>query len=298
MLAVPKPNGSVTALTGVKFTQFLSENMLVYAGKINIFDSLIQPLTNATALEGFMNTSQMFNPVYARTVPYSTLGAGFAYLQNFEPIATLAVLDTNDSTTTSGFDTFFNNGATLLWQINLPTQFANLPGHQGMSGTYSSGSYTAFQKSPYYDPDTRTIVIPTSRETGSWCLAYNFDQAFYVSPDNPRNKWGVFGNLGVADDNPSPIHWFTSVGLSGSSPLRNRPLDTFGMGYTYTGLSNRVKELAPNLLPLDNEQAVELFYNAGVTPWFHVTPDIQILDPFRKNTNTALLIGLRAKIDF
>ncbi len=47
MLAVPQPNGSITALTGVKFTQFLSENILVYAGKINTLDDIKQPLTGA-----------------------------------------------------------------------------------------------------------------------------------------------------------------------------------------------------------------------------------------------------------
>ena len=78
MLAVPQPNGSITALTGVKFTQFLSENILVYAGKINTLDDFKQPLTGAGALTGFQNTAFMLNPVYARTVPYSTFGAGFA----------------------------------------------------------------------------------------------------------------------------------------------------------------------------------------------------------------------------
>jgi len=33
--SLPISNGSVTALTGVKITQALSENFLVYAGKIN-----------------------------------------------------------------------------------------------------------------------------------------------------------------------------------------------------------------------------------------------------------------------
>jgi porin len=61
----------------VKFTQFLSENILVYAGKINTLDDIKQPLTGAGILTGFQNTAFVLNPVYARTVPYSTFGAGF-----------------------------------------------------------------------------------------------------------------------------------------------------------------------------------------------------------------------------
>ena len=60
------------------------------------------------------------------------------------------------------------------------------------------------------------------------------------------------------------------------------------------------------LLPIGNDQAVELFYNIAVTPWCHVTPDLQVvlparddtLPPNRESIDTALVLGLRAKIDF
>jgi porin len=43
-------------------------------------------------------------------------------------------------------------------------------------------------------------------------------------------------------------------------------------------------------------QGVELFYNAEIRPWFHVTADVQLIDPARA-VSDALLFGLRAKID-
>jgi len=297
MLMVPQPTGSISALSGVKFTQFLSESMLVYAGKINTFDDFKQPLTGAGTLNGFQNTALMFNPVYARTVPYSTFGAGFAYLRHHEPLFAAAVFDTNTTPTVSGFDTFFDNGATVFAQLNLPTNFFCLPGHQGMTGTYSSGTYTALTRSAYLDP-IEGLVIEPAAETGSWCLTYNFDQAFYVSPDDPRRRWGVFGNLGIADDNPSPIRWFASVGISGASPIRGRKADSFGVGYFYLGVSDTLKSLAPILLPLQDEQGVELYYNVAVTPWCQVTPDLQVIAPFRDGVDASLLFGLRVKIDF
>ena len=78
-LLVPGSTGTVSGLTGMKFTQVLSENTLVYAGKINLLDEILQPLTGATGLEGFQNVSLIFNPILARTLPYSTFGAGFVY---------------------------------------------------------------------------------------------------------------------------------------------------------------------------------------------------------------------------
>lgn len=284
-------------MTGVKLTQFLSENLLIYAGKINTLDDFKQPLTGAGALNGFQNTAFVFNPVTARTVPYSTFGAGLAYLKNMEPLFALAVFDTNNTPTVSGFDTFFDNGATVFAQLNQQTNFFDRPGHQGVSGTYSSGSYTNLSPTAYFDPG-QGLVVASTPKSGSWSLAYNFDQALYVSPDNPQQKWGVFGNLGIADNNPSPINWFASAGVSGTSPLAERKADTFGVGYFYLGVSDPLQNLAPLLLPLQNEHGVELYYNVQATPWCQITPDIQVVDPFRERVDSSLIFGLRAKIDF
>ena len=298
-LAQSLPNGpaSVTALTGVKFTQALSESFIVYGGKINTADSFNQPFTGgARGVDGFMNAAFLFNPIFARTVPYSTFGAGFAVLKGLDPVFSVSVFDTNNTPTTSGFNTFIDNGVTIVPQLNVPTKFFGLPGHQGVSGTYSSGRYTDLDRSSFLNPILG--LPPAPLRTGSWSLAYNFDQALYVDPDNAKRSWGTFGNLGLADTNPSPFRYFANIGLGGSSLLPGRKLDTFGVGYYYLGLNDALKQLAPRLLPLRDEHGVELFYNAAVTPWFHITPDLQVVLPAQQNASTALVLGLRAKIDF
>lgn len=295
-MVLPAPR-DVTALTGVKFTQFLSEDKLVFAGKINTFDDFKQPLTGAGLTNGFMNTALMLNPVLIRTVPYSTFGAGFVKLHNLEPVFTLAVFDTNNTPTTSGFESFFDNGATILSSLNLPTAFGGLPGHQGITGTYSSGTYTNLSPIVYLDP-TQGLVIESPPQEGSWSLGYNFDQALYASASDPRKRWGIFGNLGIADDNPSPIRWIANLGLAGTSPFGGREADTFGAGYFYTGVSGALQDFAPPPFPLGNEEGFEMYYNIAVTPWCHVTPDLQVLEPFRQRIDSSLLFALRAKIDF
>jgi porin len=296
-LALPVPNGSVTALTGVTFTQYLSEELLVYGGKLNTMDGVEQPLTGASNLTGFQNTAMLYNPVFARTIPYSTFGAGFDCLQDEETVFAACVYDTNDTPTVSGFDTFFDNGATVYAELNLPTTFFDLPGHQGISGTYSSGTYTNLTPSAYLDP-IEGLVIVSTQITGSWCLAYNFDQALYVSPEDPDRMWGVFGNFGIADNNPSPVRWFASAGVSGASQIAGRNADSFGVAYFYLGVSEPLKDFAPILLSLRDEQGVELYYNVAVTPWCQITPNLQVITPFRDRADTSLLFGLRAMIDF
>jgi porin len=67
-----------------------------------------------------------------------------------------------------------------------------------------------------------------------------------------------------------------------------------------------LKNLDPQSLPLRSDQAVELYYNVAITPWFRLTPDLQILVPGKERTpppgartiDTAVIVGLRAKLDF
>ena len=296
-LLVPDSEGVASGLTGFKFTQALSENMLLVAGKINLLDEVKQPLTGAHGLEGFLNLSLIFNPILARTLPYSAFGAGATYLQDGEPVFTLSVFDTRDASTTSVFDDLFTGGVVIFGTALLPTKFFGLPGHQGAEGVYSSGRYTNIDKSPYLDP-LGGLVFPGAPQAGSWALAYLFDQAVWVSPDDPKRMWGLFGKLGISDGDPNPVRWNAGGGVGGASPIPGRTRDTFGVGFYHVGISGVLKRIAMPLTPLRNEQGLELYYNARVTPWFQFTPDLQIIEPFQKDVDTAIVVGFRAKLDF
>lgn len=195
----------------------------------------------------------------------------------------MMVLDTNNTPMTSGFESFFNNGMTIVAKLDIPVTLADRPGHQGVWGTYSSGTYNNLQPTAYFDPNFGPVVLFGS-ETGSWSLSYAADQALFVDPANSKRAWGLFTNLGLADDGPSPIRWSANIGVGGSSPWVTRPLDTFVIGYAYTAYSGPIQTVAPVLLPIRNDQVVELFYNYALTPWCQLTPDLQILVPARERT--------------
>jgi porin len=292
----PLPNGAVTALTGVKFTQALSERFMVFGGKLNLLDGFAQPFTGGAAgVNGFWNGGMLFNAVLLRTVPYSTFGFGAAVLRNLEPIFTFMVLDANNTPTVSGFDTFFDD-VVLVPSINIPTNFFGLPGHQGIMGSWSSKRYLNTDRSAFLNVIQGGAPVSTLRRDGAWSLGYLFDQALVVSPSDPRRMWGVFGNLGIADTNPSPVRWFGNIGVGGSA-LRGRPLDTFGIGYYYMGLNSSFKNLIPGL-PLRDEHGMEAFYNFAVTPWCQITPDVQFVLPALDRAQHMWFFGLRAKLDF
>lgn len=294
----PAVNETETALTGIKYTQFLSQNFAVFGGKINTLDEFKQPYAGGRGVDAFMNISFGLPMVLARTVPYSSWGGGVAVLDNNqEALFSFMALDTNSTPTNTGFDTFFNNGVTMIAMASLPVNFNGLAGHQTIGGSFSTGSYRTLDRTAYFDPE-EGVFIPNPQVQNSWSIFYMFDQALMADSCNPKRTWGIFGTIGIADEDPSPIRWAGSIGFGGASLASSRQNDTWGVGYFYNGLTDNLKNFAPNLFPLKDEQGVEVFYNVGVTPWWHITPDFQVILPGRERIDTALLFGLRMKLDF
>ena len=74
-----------------------------------------------------------------------------------------------------------------------------------------------------------------------------------------------------------------------------------GAGYFYTGVSGDLKDFfgsVPGAPDLRDLQGVELYYNAAVTTWFHLTGDLQVVQPAVSGNDTAVVLGLRGKINF
>jgi porin len=290
-----------TALTAVKFTQALSENLVIYAGKINTIDNIQQPFMRGRGLDaGFMNAALVWNPILGRTLNYATLGAGAAILVGGQPVFTLSVYDTNNDSTTSGFDVLFDNGAVIYPTVSLPTTFFGLPGHQSLWAAYSSGRYGILspESLTIFPPPGQGLPAPTSFITGSWWATYLFDQTLWVDPADPSRSWVVFGNAGLSDGKPNPVRWSFILGIGGSSPIASRKLDSFGIGFYYLGFDERFKADVAPIVGVRDERGVELFYNVGVTPWCHITTDLQVVTPILELADTSLVLGLRAKIDF
>lgn len=124
---------------------------------------------------------------------------------------------------------------------------------------------------------------------------YRLDQVLYADADDPKRTWSLNSDVGLSDGNPNPIRWFANLSLVGTSPIRGREADTLGIGYYHLSVSNLP---ILNLHGFGAEDGVELFYNVAVTPWFHLTPDLQVLDPAQSNNATALLVGIRGRLSF
>lgn len=281
-------------LTNVLLTQALSENFAVIAGKMDTLDGDPTAYASGRGKTQFSNMAMVANLAPLLMFPYSSLGAGFVVLQERQLIAAFTVLNSTDTTRTSGFDELFNDGATLTGFVRLPTTFFGLPGHQLVGGAWSSKNFVALGQDP------RVILpdVPLEREDDSWSVFWNCDQHLVVNPSNPTQGWGYFARAGMADENTSAIEYFLSAGLGGSSPLASRPGDTWGVGWYHIGVSDEIGPIIETVFgPISDGDGVEIFYNAAVTPWCHITPDMQIIMPGRDVVDESLVVGVRANID-
>jgi porin len=294
-LEFPKPAGSASALTNVQVEQFLGPDFVVTFGKLNAADGVnIHPFLGGNGINRFVNEAFVLSPLYGRLIPYSTPGAGFSYLRDFDPVFTFLVMDTNGRPDTSGLNHMFSNGATLFTSLRAPVTPFGLPGHQSLEAGYASGRFSPFSPDDY-------IILPgiaAQRRTGSWLVTYGFDQFLSIDPDDPSKGWGIFANISLADQTTNPVHWFLNLGAAGTSPIPGRSADSWGVGYYYLATSSVLRQTLGPVAPIGNEQGVELYYNAAITSWFTLTADIQAIDPAQGDARSTFLFGLRAKIDF
>jgi porin len=104
--------------------------------------------------------------------------------------------------------------------------------------------------------------------------------------------------VGLADASNNALARFFTIGISGMSPFKGRPRDTFGIAYAYTGVSSDLKDVTEPLVRLRDEQGVEIFYSFAVNPWMRLTGDFQIVHPTRPRADTAIVPGSRLQIIF
>lgn len=289
---LPVGGGEELLLTNVLFTQALSERFAVFFGKLDTLDGDPNAFAHGRGKTQFSNIGFVSNPIALRSIPYATLGCGFAFLgEGGEPIFSYTLLNATDTADTDGFSELFAEGVAMAAELRLPTQFGGLPGHQLFGGTWNSREFVELGQ----DPRIVLPNLPINRVDGSWSLYWNFDQHLHVDARDQSRGWGVFGRAGIGDDDTNPLAYFLSFGVGGNNPLPGRGADTFGAGWFVAGSSDEIGSILELAFgPISDGHGVELFYNWQATPWLNVTPDLQVIVPSRENIDTALVCGVRA----
>lgn len=290
-----------TCLSEAYYTQFLTPWFGVIAGKISPRDNNIFAHDETTQ---FMNTAFVFNPVLGTTVPLDFLAAGVILVPTDWLTLTTLVLDSEGKANASGFDTVFDRGTSIYQMAEFAIKPFDLPGHQRVSWTWSDRVRTTLRQNPRLI--IREIILERlglgngpvlKTESSDYSIMYDFDQYVYIEPGTTNQGIGLFGRFGMSSGKVNPVQYFYSIGLGGKGIIPSRDNDTFGAGFYCVNASDKMGALLNHIV--GDEMGIEMYYNIEVTPWLHITPDIQIIDPGRKRySDTTVVAGLRIRLDF
>ncbi|MCK4789214.1 MAG: carbohydrate porin [Desulfobacteraceae bacterium] len=129
-------------------------------------------------------------------------------------------------------------------------------------------------------------------------LYLSCDQMLYKENSDPEDSQGlgVFGRFGYANSDLNPIGNFWSIGLQYQGLIEGRDDDVLGVGFAQGIFS----DYAGAGYTKNHENALEVYYNAQITPWLSLSPGIQyIANPGGdKTVSDAVVFGLRAQMTF
>jgi len=262
-------------------------------GKVNLVDlAANRPFMGGAGINAWWNATFAVPP--SGTVPPYLFGA-LLTVKTKSLTYGFWIYDPVSVVNKSGFEEPFASGTTFRGTVDIPVTIAGRTGHQGFVALYSTMNGTDLEGLSdiiVLPPPPGTIGIKNSR----YYFAYSFDQYLYRSALNPKEGIGIFGQFGISDGNPNPLHWSAFGGISGKGLIPGRSRDNWGAGYYYYAFSKFYKGSVEAIEPISDEQAFEVFYDFSFTPWLVLGANLQVIEPAAANTN-AVFVGFRMVIN-
>ena len=236
----------------------------------------------------FLNSALVNNP----TIPFPAQGIGAVLYWN--PIewwyASVGAIDSQGDARETGFNTAFKDQDYyfFVFETGIAPQLDSANGP--MQGAYRVGLWNT------PEPKTNSDGVKNYRDDIGAYLS--FDQMLCKENGDPEDGQGTgaFFRYGYANSEKNDIAGFWSFGLQCTGLVDGRDGDVLGVGYANGIFSNNASTTYTD----DNEDVLEVYYNAQVTPWLNVSPMVQyVADPGGNDTaKDATIFGLRTQWTF
>ncbi len=292
----PEPEQSI-AISNFLFRQALTETgLLLEVGRYSLVDlwAAFYP-DYGFGLDGFMNGSLIvpFNVAFTGLPPISNLvGLVKAGEKGLE--GGVIMFENTDNSNRIGWD--FQNGVTFLLFGRKYTEFGGKLGSHTIASTLSTSEFTDLNFNDWIQVPGG-LPIPTSK-SGQWSAGYIGEQRIRQNACNPNSYTNLRGSVYWAESDVNPFNFSSFIFLENFG-TRARPNDRMGIGYFYNSLSNDFRNLLNNLEPHRSMvQGGEVYYNAEITPWSHLTFNLQAVGPVNAGDDTAIVPGIRYRMNF
>ena len=286
-LEFPKSMGSASALTNVQIEQFLGPDFVVTCGKLNAADGVnIHPFLGGNGINRFMNEAFVLSPLYGRLIPYSTPGAGFSYLRNFDPVFTFLVLDPSGRPDTAGISHMFNNGATLFSSLRARDAVRLARPPNTGRGLCQRSVQSALSRRLHHTPRD-----PRAATNGLVVGELRLRSVSLYRSRRPDQRLGDFCQHQPRGPGHQPGPLVPESWGRRHQPVARTVRGLVGRRLLLPGDQQRPPPGPRDLRASASEQGVELYYNAAITSWFTLTADIQAIDPAQVDSRSAFLFG-------
>ena len=163
----PLPGENETSITGLLYLQKLNDKVSVGAGKLNVLDFWTMVYPNVgRGVDGFMNLNSMAAGLpWLRFVNLSVNAAGVLVQEGEQIQGGVLVFDLNNSSTTSGLDNLFDDGAGVLGLWRFFTDWNGKPGSHLFAGSYANRTYTSLDETSWFIVPGQGVV--PGQETGA-----------------------------------------------------------------------------------------------------------------------------------
>jgi porin len=328
-------NSTTSALMNLTYMQFLAKWFGVYAGKVYTLGGDDNAFAHDFNTQ-FLNTALNFNTTLG-FAPFSAYGGGLVFIPWEGALVTASLIDPSGTATNNDISEAFRDGFGVGAEGRVTIKPFGLVGHQDVGFYWSDKTRVSLEQDPSniatefakqrfprlqdpgpilrrmlerFFPQLLVPVQPLNKKSSTWSIYYNFDQYLWSPAGAPDRGVGLFFRFGASDGNPNPVKYAYNVGFSFNGLVPGRPKDNIGLGWARTQFSGDfVPFLRQQLdLGLNVEDAVEIYYNAVLTPWLNLNVNLQVVKSALKkdldssgrlvNMDTAVVGGLRAYIRF
>ncbi len=328
---LPDFGNQASALMNLTLMQFFSEKFGIVAGKVYTLTADENAFAHNWRTD-FTNTGLDFN-MALDLFPFSAYGGGIIFLPWEGAEFQASAIDPSGTPTNNDISEAFDDGVLVAAQGRVAIKPFGLVGHQTLGFGWSNKERLSLEQDPSniarlllterfprlanpgpiltrilerFFPGLLVPTQPANTVNSTWAIYYNFDQFVWSPEGHPDRGIGMFFRFGASDGVANPVKYAYNVGVGGKGIVPGRPEDTFGIGWSLVDFSdNFVPFLRQQLgLGLDSESAVEMYYNASITPWLNASVDLQIVNPGLsrgldssgqqlEDINTAVVLGLR-----